>query len=241
MWLKSAQLKRRSAAVLLLVQWPRCQATENSGGAGSAAAPARTPSPQTHVWSPQALLRVPWWHALRQQPPLDLSQGSGKRHLVHTSHQRRGSELSPPVSKGQCWGHPSEGAGGSRLGQAACAGAGPRQRCLSTAPIYFCEPWPWRSPEAAAQHGGRLGLLHALPDAGTRPKAGRRQGMRTRVWQQRGRLLTQKRNKTNQHVAYWSAPSLPCDCTTCTSYISERGATSPYCDGFLKFKSFTCY
>lgn len=133
------------------------------------------PSPQTHVWSPQALLRVPWWHALRQQPPLDLSQGSGKRHLVHTSHQRRGSELSPPVSKGQCWGHPSEGAGGSRLGQAACAGAGPRQRCLSTAPIYFCEPWPWRSPEAAAQHGGRLGLLHALPDAGTRPKAGARE------------------------------------------------------------------
>lgn len=50
-----------------------------------------------------------------------------------------------------------------------------------------------------------------------------------------------KQNKTKQHVAYWSAPSLPCDCTTCTSYISERGATSPYCDGFLKFKSFTCY
>lgn len=28
LWLKSAQLKCRSAAVLLLVQWPRCQATE---------------------------------------------------------------------------------------------------------------------------------------------------------------------------------------------------------------------
>lgn len=22
------------------------------------------PSPQTHVWSPQALLRLPWWHVL---------------------------------------------------------------------------------------------------------------------------------------------------------------------------------
>lgn len=47
------------------------------------------PSPQTHVWSPQALLRLPWWHALRLQTPLDLSQGSGKRHLVHTSHHHR--------------------------------------------------------------------------------------------------------------------------------------------------------
>lgn len=49
-----------------------------------------------------------------------------------------------------------------------------------------------------------------------------------------------KKSKTTT-IAYCSAPSLLCDCTSCTSCIAKRAATNPYCDGFFFFlKSYTC-
>lgn len=92
-----------------------------------------------------------------------------------------------------------------------------RQRSLSTAPrqpsaqnIYFCAARPWRRPEAAAQYGGWLVLLHALPGAGTRHKDSQRQGMLTRVWQKQGRLLTRetKRNKTTRCLLVCPLPTM---------------------------------
>lgn len=58
--------------------------------------------------------------------------------------------------------------------------------------------------------------------------AGQQQGGQTAI----PGLPWEEQNKT-KHVAYWSVPSLPYDCTNCSSCRSERGAACPYCDGFV--------
>lgn len=84
---------------------------------------------------------------------------------------------------------------------------------------------PWRGAEAAAHQqsgAGQAGCAWpASSRGGKQPHLGRREG-----------VCYHGKNKT-EHVAYWSAPSLPYDCTNCSSCVSERGAASPYCDGFV--------
>lgn len=76
-----------------------------------------------------------------------------------------------------------------------------------------------RSTPAERSWPGWLCMAGQQQGGGKQPQLGRREGYHGK-------------NKT-EHVAYWSAPSLPYDCTNCSSCVSERGAASPYCDGFV--------
>lgn len=97
----------------------------------------------------------------------------------------------------------------------------PGSRALQTGvPMWHCLGEAQRPQHTSRAELARL-AVHGRPAAGggKQPHLGRREGYHGK-------------NKT-EHVAYWSAPSLPYDCTNCSSCVSERGAASPYCDGFV--------
>lgn len=215
-----------------------------------------TPPPQgRNIWSAQALLRLLWWQALRLQPALRLEPGLWQE--ASRAHQPPEEAVSSRLvfPKGRTWAAqgaplsrrrwPTLRAGSVCWGWDETAKPEHGSQAAERAKHLFLRSAALEEPGGCSTIRGLAGFVARAtrswyPAQGQPAPGNANQGLaEARAPVNTGNET--KQNKTKQHVAYWSAPSLPCDCTTCTSYISERGATSPYCDGFLKFKSFTCY